>query len=506
MILDPHIKVSEDYFVHTEGMALQYSGDQANVSNIFIRANTSTVDPFFGGCWPGTSTWVDFLNENAQQFWAGLYSTEKFLGSNWMYSAWNDMNEPSVFTTSTKTMPLDAIHVKADGTMYQHRDVHNAYGGLQQRSSYKGLLARDGYNRRPFVLTRSFFLGSQKFGTYWTGDNRAIFSELDGSMTMILQLGNAGHPFGGSDVPGFYGMPTEDLWVMFYQLGMYYPFFRAHTHLDFPNREPWMQTQRVQEAIRDAINRRYDLIHYIYTTFEATTRTAEPLMRTMWNEFPHQDAMWDVSTQFMFGGSLLVAPKLTKPDDLLSSFHRQSVNYILPDDELWYNYYTKQQQSETGTWKTTTLPDLEQAVFVRGGSVLPILLHEDCMALLPCIRNPVRLEVYLDENDEASGELYLDDGETYEFQNNPDGHARIQFSYSGNTLSSSNVDGTNYSYGEDQLVTQAVIYGFKSSPADVLSGAIEVDYTYIPEQQALLINTSERTTDIWNVGIEVVWN
>ena len=106
--------------------------------------------------------------------------------------------------------------------------------------------------------------------------------------------------------------------------------------------------------------------------------------------------MWDVATQFMFGSSILVAPKLTKPDDLLSSFKRQTVNYILPDDELWYNYYTKQQNLETGVWKTSTLTDLEQAVFVRGGSVIPILLHEDCMALLPCIRNPIRLEVYLD--------------------------------------------------------------------------------------------------------------
>ena len=155
-----------------------------------------------------------------------------------------------------------------------------------QKASYNGLKRRDDYNRRPFVLTRSFFLGSQRFGTYWTGDNRAIFSELEGSMTMILQLGNAGHPFGGSDVPGFHGMPTEDLWVMFFQMGMYYPFFRAHTHIDFLDREPWLQTQRVQEAIRDSINRRYDLIHYIYTTFERATRTAEPLMRTMWNEFP----------------------------------------------------------------------------------------------------------------------------------------------------------------------------------------------------------------------------
>ena len=50
---------------------------------------------------------------------------------------------------------------------------------------------------------------------------------------MILQLGNAGHPFGGADVPGFSGTPTEELWIMFYQLGMYFPFFRAHSEIQF---------------------------------------------------------------------------------------------------------------------------------------------------------------------------------------------------------------------------------------------------------------------------------
>ena len=103
---------------------------------------------------------------------------------------------------------------------------------------------------------------------------------------MVLQLGNAGIPFGGADVPGFFGEVTEDLYVMFYQLGMYFPFFRAHSHIDFQEREPWLQTDRVQTVIRDALNRRYDLIHYIYTSFEQTTRDAQPLMRTMWSEFP----------------------------------------------------------------------------------------------------------------------------------------------------------------------------------------------------------------------------
>ena len=57
-----------------------------------------------------------------------LYSN--FKGSNYLYNFWNDMNEPSVFSTDSGTMPLNALHYKADGRSYEHRDLHNAYGAL----------------------------------------------------------------------------------------------------------------------------------------------------------------------------------------------------------------------------------------------------------------------------------------------------------------------------------------------------------------------------------------
>jgi len=84
---------------------------------------------------------------------------------------------------------------------------------------------------------------------------------------MILQNGIGGSVFGGADIPGFVGVPSQEMWVRMYQAGMYYPFFRAHCDVINTKREPWIQTERVQDVIRDAINRRYDMIHYIYTTF-----------------------------------------------------------------------------------------------------------------------------------------------------------------------------------------------------------------------------------------------
>ena len=143
-------------------------------------------------------------------------SYDNFKGSNYLYSFWNDMNEPSVFSGGTMTLPLETLHYKRDGTKVEHRSIHNAYGGLQQKASYNGLLMRDNYTRRPFVLTRSFFIGSQKYGAYWTGDNNAINEELAGCMEMIMICGLSGHPFGGADVPGFYGNPSEEVYIMFY--------------------------------------------------------------------------------------------------------------------------------------------------------------------------------------------------------------------------------------------------------------------------------------------------
>ena len=100
----------------------------------------------------------------------------------------------------------------------------------------------------------------------------------------------------------------------------------------------------------------------------------------------------------MFGSSILVAPKLTEPTGVLKKMNMQQVTYALPSAATWYNYYSKQSVASTadGEWQTATLSDLEQAVYIRGGTILPILEHDDCMALLPCMSNDIHLEVYPD--------------------------------------------------------------------------------------------------------------
>ena len=61
------------------------------------------------------------------------------------------------------------------------------YGMLMARSTYEGMkLANE--NKRPFVLTRAGFIGSQRYAATWTGDNLSTWEHLHMSLPMVLQL------------------------------------------------------------------------------------------------------------------------------------------------------------------------------------------------------------------------------------------------------------------------------------------------------------------------------
>ena len=95
-------------------------------------------------------------------------------------------------------MHKDSLHM---GDV-EHRDVHNLNGALVHMATVQGLEERgraifgsDG--DRPFVLSRSFFAGSQRSGPIWTGDNAATWEHLRLSVPMLLSISVAGLPFAG---------------------------------------------------------------------------------------------------------------------------------------------------------------------------------------------------------------------------------------------------------------------------------------------------------------------
>jgi hypothetical protein len=90
-------------------------------------------------------------------------------------------------------MPKDLIHHGG----WEHRDVHNINGMFLPKVTSEGLIARGATPRRPFVLTRSFFAGSQRYGTMWAGDNLGTWEHMAVGIKMVLSNEIAGMTFGG---------------------------------------------------------------------------------------------------------------------------------------------------------------------------------------------------------------------------------------------------------------------------------------------------------------------
>ena len=192
--------------------------------------------------------------------------------------------------------------------------------------------------------------------------------------------------------------------------------------------------------------------------------TAEPILRTMWQEFPDDLEVYDINSQFMIGDGILFAPKVTEPTaELIQSF-KQQVNYYLPISARWYNYQTKLEETEVGKWQQRNLTDLEQAIFVKGGTILPLLQHDGCLSILSCFENSITLEVYPDSENKAKGKLYVDDGESFDYLSDENASAYIQFSYEDGILSSSFISGAYYVFPSTQVVTKVQVFGLPTQP------------------------------------------
>jgi mannosyl-oligosaccharide alpha-1,3-glucosidase len=67
--------------------------------------------------------------------------------------------------------------------------------------------------------------------------------------------------------------------VRWYQAGAFYPFFRAHAHIDTKRREPYLFDEPIRSYLRDAIRLRYSLLPTWYTAFWTTSLSGIPVAR-----------------------------------------------------------------------------------------------------------------------------------------------------------------------------------------------------------------------------------
>ena len=415
VIIDPHIKNEGNYPV-VEELKSKSLGVKNKDNNLFE-----------GWCWPGSSHWVDCFNPAAIEWWKSLFTYSSFKGTAANTFLWNDMNEPSVFNGPETTMPKDNIHYGN----WEHRDVHNINGMTFVNATYHALLARDppASRRRPFVLTRSYYSGSQRLGAMWTGDNQAEWSHLAASIPMILTHNIAGFPFAGADVGGFFGNPSKELLTRWYQAGAFYPFFRGHAHIDTRRREPYLAGEPYTSIITQALRLRYQLLPAWYTAFHAASVFGVPILQPQYYAHPSDEAAFAIEDQFYLGTTgLLVKPVVTEG--------AESVSFYLPPGETYYDYFTYTTHVGSGSAITIPAPLDKIPLFMKAGRIFP---RKDRPRRSSGLMrwDPYTLVISLGSDGEAEGDLYVDDGESYDYADGA--YIHRHFSFSSGTFRSSDL-------------------------------------------------------------------
>lgn len=377
---------------------------------------------YVGAVWPGPSVFPDFTQQSTRKWFGTLYKTFYDEG---VSGFWNDMNEPSVFNSPTKTIPLDVVgQIQGPGFQTQsvtQRQIHNIMGMQNSRATYEGLLALH-LNQRPFVLTRATFAGGQRYAATWTGDNSSSWSHLRLSTPMLESLGLCGFFMAGDDIGGYAGSPSMDLLTKWLEVGSFNPIERDHTEDGSNPQEPWAGGP-AQEAIRrHFISQRYRLMPYLYTTAEAASRTGIPIMRPLFLDFPNATpdrSPLDLTAgnEFLFGPDLLIAPP---------PFPDEAGTYPVTFPPVpWYDFWTGRlvakalpppasASAQPAPLRTLTVTPALAAlpVYVRGGAILPMQPLVQSTSQTPT--GPLQLRVY--PGPSCQGSLYQDDGVTFNYK------------------------------------------------------------------------------------------
>ncbi len=386
VIVDPGIKIDEKYHAYQSGLK----------QDVFLKKPDGTV--YNSKVWPGECAFPDFTDPAARTWWGNSFES---LVADGVRGWWNDMNEPSVFDVPSKTIDLNVIH-QDNGLQTTHAKNHNVYGMQMTRATYDGV-RRLLPNERPFVLTRASYAGGQRYSAAWTGDNVSSWEHLRMGVSMCLNLSISGQPFVGSDIGGFIGYPSGELFARWLQLGVFTPLMRAHSVINENNKEPWEYGDEFTNANRETINLRYTLLPLIYNLMYEASQTGIPAMRPMLFEYPEEQAFTWTDNQFMFGSDLVVAPVVSEGVT--------SRTVQLPQG-VWFDFWSNQRYSG-GKEITVEAPLNRIPVFVKEGAIIPtqpVVQHTDERP-----DNPVTFSCY-PTSLQSTRMYYEDDGISFEYE------------------------------------------------------------------------------------------
>lgn len=357
---------------------------------------------------------IDTTNPDAAKWWWNLIHTNiASLGFDYF---WADETEPD--------LPPDGAYLHVGpGAEY-----FNVYPLFHTAAIYSGMReqAAQGDRRRALILSRDAYTGVQSNGAIvWTSDIASTWDTYRRQVPTLLNDAASGIPYVGSDIGGWQGLPLRhtpdhpplidpsgardnvhfdddypELYVRWFEMGVFEPTMRTHgtrTH-----NEVWTYGPQAEPILEKYLKLRYTLMPYIYSLGWAVHQTGAPLMRALWMDFPNDSHVFNMSDEYLFGPSLLVAPVLQQGATTREVY--------LPSGTDWYNYWTNE-RVHGGQTISVQSPIDTIPLFVRAGSILPLGIAVESTH----DKQPLeKVKVY--PGADSTFTLYNDDGTTYAYE------------------------------------------------------------------------------------------
>lgn len=511
VIIDPGIGVNNTYGVYQRGLA----------NDVFIKYDN---EPYLAQVWPGAVNFPDFLNPKTVSWWGD--EVKRFHELVPVDGLWIDMNEASNFCSGKCKIPkgqcptgsgpgwiccLDCKNItktrwddppykinasglqvpigfKTIATSAYHYngvleyDAHSLYGFSQSIATHQALQGLEG--KRPFILTRSTYVGSGKYAAHWTGDNKGTWEDLRYSISTVLNFGIFGVPMVGSDICGFYPAPTEELCNRWIEVGAFYPFSRDHANFYSPRQELY-QWESVAESARNALGMRYKLLPYLYTLNYEAHISGAPIARPLFFSFPTYTECYGLSTQFLLGSGLMISPVVEQG--------KSEVKALFPPGS-WYSLFDMAQAvNSKGQYVTLDAPLHVVNVHLYQNNILP--MQQGGTISKEARKTPFSLVVTFPagaSNATAKGNIFLDDDELPEmtlgsgYSTYVDLYATVSEGY---VKVWSEVQEGKFALDQGWIVEKVSVLGL-----DGIGGAsaLEVDGTAVTSVSNIELSTSEQ--------------
>ncbi len=294
------------------------------------------------GAWT-TDVTIDFSNPDARKWYGEKIAELIRLGA------------AAIKTDFGEGVSEDAVYHGIEG-----KHFHNLYSLVYNSVVFNASKSVSGEN---IVWARSGTAGSQRYPLHWGGDSQCTFEGLAGTLRAALSIGISGIPYFSHDIGGFIGMPTDELYVRWAQLGLFSSHSRCHGMGSDIYREPWRFSKEACDIFRYYDELRYSLMPYIYEEAEKCTRTGLPMMRALYLEYPDDRNVRYIDDQYLFGDSLLIAP-------ILKPLSKTNVREIYLPEGTWFDYFTKERIESTGMWIKRTVDLKALPIYVKKGAQL----------------------------------------------------------------------------------------------------------------------------------------